>query len=48
VFNIFNWSTTQAVYERAELSSGAADTRYKATRSYQTPRYFRFSMTYDL
>ena len=48
VFNVFNWSTTQAVYERAELSSGAVDTRYKATRSYQTPRYFRFSMTYDL
>jgi hypothetical protein len=48
VFNLLNADTTTAVYERAELSSGAVDNRYKATRSYLTPRYFRFSVSYDM
>ena len=48
VFNLFNTDAVTAVYEKAELSSGAKDTRYLSPRTYQAPRSFRFSVSYDL
>jgi hypothetical protein len=47
LFNVFGANITTAVYERAQLSTGAADTRYKQTRTYLTPRYMRFSASYS-
>lgn len=46
VFNVFNFQTVTGVYERAELSSGAPDTRYRQARTFQTPRYVRFGVSY--
>ena len=48
IFNILDQSAVTSVYERAELSSGAKDTRYLQPRTYQAPRSFRFSVSYDL
>lgn len=45
-FNVFNFQGITGVYERAELSSGATDTRYRRARTFQTPRYIRFGVAY--
>ncbi len=47
LFNALGRSGVLAVYERVELATGAADTRYRSPRVYQTPRYVRLSLSLD-
>lgn len=47
LFNVFGARTVTSVFERAQLSSGAPDTRYKQGRGFVTPRYARFSASYS-
>jgi outer membrane receptor protein involved in Fe transport len=47
VFNVFNTEGASDWREIGETSSGAQDMRYGTPTGYQTPRYFRFGISYD-
>jgi len=47
IFNVPNFSTQTAIFERATSGATAKLNFYQQTRSYQQPRYVRLSASYD-
>ncbi len=46
VFNVFNRQVTESIEERYNTGTGLRNT-YGAVQSYSTPRYAKFTVSYD-